>query len=66
MSEQEKEQPKVTVDDVVEVLAKHAGTPIDPDDADTITRFNQQVAEDKEKKQSGPESKAPSSAKGRP
>jgi hypothetical protein len=47
MSEQEKEKPKVTVDDVVELLAKHSATPNDPDDADTLSRFNQQVIDER-------------------
>lgn len=68
MSEQEKEKPKVTVDDVVELLAKHFPTPNDPDDAETITRFNAQVAEEREKK-AQPESKQQSAqppTKGKP
>lgn len=52
---------KVTVDEVVEVLAKHAGTPNDPDDAETVTLFNTQVAEDKAKTQ-----EQPSTVKGKP
>jgi hypothetical protein len=39
------EKRKVSLDDVVEVLAKHAGTPNDPDDAETISLFNEQVTE---------------------
>jgi hypothetical protein len=40
---------KVTLDDVVEVLAKHAAMPSDPDDAATLATFNEQVAEGKTK-----------------
>ena len=48
---------KVTFEDVVEVLAKHAGTPSDPDDAAMLTTFNQQVADDKAKESQPPPSK---------
>jgi hypothetical protein len=41
------EEKKVTLEDAVEVLAKHASAPSDPDDAATLTRFNQQVADEK-------------------
>jgi hypothetical protein len=37
---------KVTLDDVVEVLARNATTPVSPDDADVLNRFNQQVADE--------------------
>ena len=53
MADEEKEEKRVTLDDVVEVLAKHATTPNDPDDADTVSRFNQQVIDEREKEQGG-------------
>jgi hypothetical protein len=40
------EPSKVSVADVVKVLAKHAGTPVDPDDAATLTQFNEQTAQE--------------------
>jgi hypothetical protein len=40
------DEKPVTFEDVVEVLAKHAPSPNDPDDAATLTRFNQQVADE--------------------
>jgi hypothetical protein len=49
------EEKKVTVDDVVEVLAKHSASPNDPDDADTLSRFNEQVAEERRQKEGGDE-----------
>lgn len=39
------EPRKVTLDDVVEVLAKHSSAPNDPDDQETLRLFNEQVAE---------------------
>jgi hypothetical protein len=39
------EKKRVTRDDVLGVLIKHAATPNDPDDADILTRFQQQEAE---------------------
>lgn len=54
-------EDKVTIDDVVEVLAKHASAPSDPDDADTLSRFNQQVLDERterEQKPTGPPQKA--------
>lgn len=50
---------RVTLEDVVEVLAKHASAPNDPDDAATLAGFNQQVADDAAKAQT-------SSVKGKP
>lgn len=44
MAEEKKE--KVNTGDVLRVLAKHAPTPSDPDDADTLSRWNQQVADE--------------------
>lgn len=49
------DEKPVSLEDVVEVLAKHAGTPVDPDDAATLARFNQETADDKVKQE---ESKA--------
>ena len=43
------EQKRVTFEDALEVLAKHATSPSDPDDAATLTAFNEQVAEEKQK-----------------
>jgi hypothetical protein len=43
------EKRRVTLEDVVEVLAKHSSTPNDPDDAQTLTDFNQQVIDEKNK-----------------
>lgn len=55
---------RVTVDDVVELLAKHASTPSDPDDADTLARFNQQVVDDRTAKEQAADKRAASSQKG--
>jgi hypothetical protein len=55
------EKKKVTLDDVVEILAKHFIAPVDPDDADTLTRFNQQVIDDRVARES-----AVSTPKGKP
>jgi hypothetical protein len=41
------EKERVNLEDVVEILAKHSASPNDPDDADTLSRFNQQVADDR-------------------
>ena len=46
MAEQEQQEKKVEMGDVLRVLAKHAPSPSDPDDADTLNRWNQQVAEE--------------------
>jgi hypothetical protein len=56
-------EDKVTVDDIVELLAKHASTPSDPDDADTLARFNQQVIDARVEQESKPATATP---KGRP
>jgi hypothetical protein len=48
---------KVTFEDVVEVLAKHAGTPSDPDDAATLVAFNEQTAAEKTKETPAPKGK---------
>jgi len=50
-NEEQDKKERVTLDDVVEVLAKHSASPNDPDDADTLSRFNQQVADDRAGKQ---------------
>jgi hypothetical protein len=67
MAEEEKE--RVTLDDVVEVLAKHSPSPNDPDDADKLTRFNQQVIDDRKEQEpdddSGEKKETPSEARGR-
>lgn len=39
---------KVSVADVLKVLAKHAPTPNDPDDAKTLSDWNEQQAESQE------------------
>jgi hypothetical protein len=39
---------KISLEDVVKVLVKHAGTPNDPDDAATLTAFNEQQTEKQE------------------
>jgi hypothetical protein len=49
------DEKRVTLDDVVEVLAKHFPSPNDPDDADTLTRFNEQVTADKARKETSPQ-----------
>ena len=36
---------KVSLENVVKVLAKHAGTPNDPDDAATLAAYNEQQNE---------------------
>lgn len=57
----EEKQEKVKDSDILRVLAKHASTPNDPDDADTLTRWNEQQAEtaaeeeDKPKTQTQPQ-----------
>jgi hypothetical protein len=43
------EKKRVTLQDVVGVLAKHSATPTDPDDAETLNRFNEQAAEEQAK-----------------
>jgi hypothetical protein len=48
---------KITFEDVVEVLAKNAAAPSDPDDADLLTRFNQQVQDEKQEATSKPTTK---------
>jgi hypothetical protein len=55
------EPKRITVDDVVEILVKHATAPNDPDDAEALTRFNEQVKEDREKAAT-----APTPQKGKP
>lgn len=49
------ERQRVTLEDVVEILVKHASSPNDPDDAETLSLFNQQVADDREKATAKPE-----------
>lgn len=51
MAEEEKE--RISNDDALAVLAKHAASPNDPDDAETLASFNQQVADDRAKKEGG-------------
>jgi hypothetical protein len=60
----EEQKRRVTMDDVVEVLAKHAGSPVDPDDAETLRLFNEQVTEDKAKASESPPSQQ--TTKGKP
>lgn len=43
------EKRRVTLEDVVEILAKHSSTPNDPDDAQVLTDFNQQVIDERTK-----------------
>lgn len=63
MSEQDQEkQPPVTVEDVVEILAKSATTS-DPDEREKLDRFNQQVREEREGK---PEEESDKDQKGSP
>lgn len=68
------EKKRVTRDDVLSVLIKHAPTPNDPDDADTLARFQQQEADkaagvsdddDDDTKETGPQTK-PATPKGKP
>lgn len=65
------DKERVTLDDVVEVLAKHSASPNDPDDADKLSRFNQQVRDDQAQQQPSSEEdeeqkkEAPSEGRGR-
>ena len=44
--QQQEKEKRVEMGDVLKVLAKHAARPNDPDDANTLDRWNQQVAEE--------------------
>jgi hypothetical protein len=51
------ETRKVSVGDVVKVLAKHSAAPSDPDDAETLRLYNEQAAEAQggEQQEKGPQ-----------
>lgn len=64
--EEQDKKERVTLDDVVEVLAKHSASPNDPDDADKLTRFNQQVIDDRsQESQEKVQKETPTEAPGR-
>jgi hypothetical protein len=52
------DEKKVSLAEVVQVLAKHANTPNDPDDAATLTRWNEQQASTTTEAESSPGKKA--------